>query len=128
MNKFVGISALLLSLSAPAFSEAVTNLTAMQNGTCETFGGGWSEFAFDGVSNITYCKQVSATVPETAIVDVSGIYPGSSIGCAAKFGAGWSEFAYDGTANIRFCKKTGSTAGGYVADVSALMGNGACEN
>ncbi|HYX34358.1 MAG TPA: hypothetical protein VE954_14740 [Oligoflexus sp.] len=127
MKMLVGISAALFALSAPAFSQAITNVTALQNGSCEAFGSGWSEFAFDGVSNITYCKQVSDTVPATAVVDLNGIYPGHTVGCTAKFGAGWSEFAYDGTANIRFCKKIGDTAAGYVSDVSALIGNGACE-
>jgi hypothetical protein len=88
MKALIGISALFMAVAAPAFSQAITDVTAFQNGECSAFGGGWSEFAYDGVSNITFCKQVSPSVPSYGIVDINGIYPGNTIGCTAKFGAG----------------------------------------
>jgi hypothetical protein len=128
MKAVIGISALFLALAAPAYSQAVIDLTAFQNGNCAAFGSDWSEFAYDGVSNITFCKRISLSVPAQSVIDVEGLYPGNLFSCANKFGAGWSDFAYDGTANVRFCKKVGSTAGGYVSDMSAVMGNGTCEH
>ena len=112
--------------------QAVINLTAIWRkaqpwANCEDFGSGWSAFAWDGTSELLYCKQVSDTLPATAVVNVAGIWGGrrGTPAPCSSLGADWSAFTYDGKANMLFCMKTGPTSGGYVHDMTAIW-NGFC--
>ena len=121
--------ALTLGFTAQADAKQwVTSLHAVQGGSCSAFGNGWSDFAYDGKSNIRYCKQVTNSNPTNGVIDVKGFHPGR-IDCASKFGAGWEAFAYDGSADITFCMQRGNVndSENYVADVNAFQGNSACD-
>ena len=132
MKKIVVSSAVVVLLSIISLNASakqwVTNLNAIQSGSCASFGGGWSDFAYDGRSNIRFCKQTTSSNPTTGVIDAQGFHPGN-VSCAEKFGAGWENFAYDGQAKITFCMKKGNVndSDNYVADVNAFQGNAACD-
>ncbi|MEW8146815.1 MAG: hypothetical protein AB2788_13760 [Candidatus Thiodiazotropha endolucinida] len=106
----------------------ITNLNAIQGGSCSSFGGGWAEFAYDGKSNIRFCKKTSSSKPFTGVLDAKGFHPGN-IDCVSKFGGEWENFAYDGKADITFCMTKGDVdkSDNYIADVNAFQGNAACD-
>ncbi|MES9943314.1 MAG: toll/interleukin-1 receptor domain-containing protein [Candidatus Thiodiazotropha sp. 6PLUC2] len=106
----------------------VKSLSAVQGGSCSAFGNGWSDFAYDGKSNIRFCKQTVSSSPGTGVIDVKGIHPGN-VNCSAKLGLGWEQFAYDGKANLSFCMKVGNVdqSENYVADINAFQGTNSCD-
>jgi len=107
----------------------VVKLTAIQGGSCDSFGGGWTDFAYDGKSNIKFCKQVSISQPQFVITDIIGYFPGN-VTCNLKFGNDWSAFAYDGKARITFCMKKERLEidTKYISDVNAFVGTSACKS
>ncbi|MDM8568464.1 S8 family serine peptidase [Thiotrichales bacterium HSG1] len=104
----------------------IANLNAIVGRSCSSFGYGWSQFAYDGRSNIHFCKQTTTSNPTTGLINVRGFAPGH-INCSTKFGSGWKNFAYDGMAKITFCMKKGNVNNKYITDVNAFQGNAKCE-
>ena len=91
-------------------------------GTCQDLGSNWYPLTWDGNAQILYCKQLSKTVPENAVVAVAGLWAGRRRpppDCST-LGAGWSAFSYDGKANLNYCMQIGPTAGGYIRDMTAV--------
>ena len=114
--------------------QAVVGLTgiwrgANPSGTCEDLGPDWYPLMWDANAQILYCKQLSHTVPENAVVAVAGLWAGRRTpppDCST-LGAGWSAFFYDGKANMNYCMQVGSTTGGYIRDMTAVWKN-SCAN
>lgn len=116
------LTVILLSTSFHVFAKQwVTSLNAIQGGSCASFGSGWSDFAWDGKSHISFCKQVTNSNPTIGVLDVKGHV--GKVNCARQNDKAWEAFAYDGKADITFCMKNGNVndSENYVADVNAFV-------
>jgi hypothetical protein len=96
---------------------------------CVHLGSDWWPLTWDGNAEILYCKRLSGTVPETAVVNVAGLWAGRRTPppACASLGPSWSPFYYDGKANMNLCMELGPTANGYIRDMTAVWRN-SCRN
>lgn len=115
------------SMNAAA-NQWVTSLNAVQGGSCSFFGKGWVDFAFDGFSNIRFCKQITSNNPGIGVTDAKGFHPGQ-VNCTSEFGKSWENFAYDNIADMTFCmrKENVNNSKSYMADINVFRGNAMCE-
>ena len=123
------LTVILVSSPIHAFAKQwVKSIKSVHGGSCTSFGKGWSDFAYDDKSKITFCKWITNKRPTYGVIDVKGFNPGN-VNCASKFGKGWDNFAYDGKANMTFCVKKGNVndSEDYVSDVNAFEGKDACD-
>jgi hypothetical protein len=117
----------VIALSTPCYADYLVGATAIVGGSCSSFGGGWETWAYDSVSRMTYCKQISRSRPAEGIVEMRGLWR-SSAPCGT-LGTGWREIAYDSLAQIRFCAQYADpdTSDYYIENVSAIWGTTPCD-